>query len=118
AASEWLKKDCIGSVTTWDNLVEKFVQKFYQLSNHNEEIEEDNDPDSITDIFKIDGNLFDFETSFCRAFNNINYFLKIDKDLLIFDIQRTRTYEECELNNPVTRGLKEPWLDNGVPYQL
>ncbi|GJX49021.1 hypothetical protein Tco_0275866, partial [Tanacetum coccineum] len=92
AAVEWFKKDCIGSVTTWDDLVEKFVQKFYQLSYNNEEIKEDDDPDDITDIFKIKGNLFDFETPL--------------------------TYEEHELNNPVTRDLEEPWLDNGVPYQL
>ncbi|GJS82764.1 zinc finger, CCHC-type containing protein [Tanacetum coccineum] len=52
AAVEWFKKDCIGSVTTWDDLVEKFVQKFYQLSYNNEEIKEDDDPDDITDIFK------------------------------------------------------------------
>nr|GEU57249.1 hypothetical protein [Tanacetum cinerariifolium] len=30
----------------------------------------------------------------------------------------TETYEEYELNNPVTRDLEEPWLDNGMPYQL
>nr|GEW49392.1 uncharacterized mitochondrial protein AtMg00810-like [Tanacetum cinerariifolium] len=30
----------------------------------------------------------------------------------------TRTYEEYELNNPETKDLKEPWWDNGVPYQL
>ncbi|GKA28292.1 hypothetical protein Tco_0714460 [Tanacetum coccineum] len=33
-------------------------------------------------------------------------------DLFTFDIQGTRTYEEYELNNTVTRDLKEPWLDN------
>ncbi|GJX69627.1 hypothetical protein Tco_0305354 [Tanacetum coccineum] len=46
AAGEWFKKDCIGSVTTWEDLVEKFVQKFYQLSDHDEELEakEDDDP--------------------------------------------------------------------------
>ncbi|GJS70857.1 hypothetical protein Tco_0703698 [Tanacetum coccineum] len=113
AAGEWFKKDCIGSVTTWDELVEKFVQKFYRLSDSNEEIEEDDDPDDITDIFKIEGNLFDFETPLCEAFNDFNYFLKIDKDLFTFDIQGTRTYEEYKLNNPVTRDLEEPWLDNG-----
>ncbi|GJR63497.1 hypothetical protein Tco_1505659 [Tanacetum coccineum] len=86
AAGEWIKKDCIDSVTIWDDLVEKFIQKFYQLSDHNEEIEEDDDPDDTTDIFKIEG--------------------------------RTRTYEEYKLNNLVTRNLEEPWLDNGVPYQL
>ncbi|GJW54935.1 hypothetical protein Tco_0099020 [Tanacetum coccineum] len=50
AAGEWFRKDCIGSVTTWEYLVEKIVQKFYQLTDHNEEIEaeEDDDPDDIT----------------------------------------------------------------------
>ncbi|GJY77084.1 reverse transcriptase domain-containing protein [Tanacetum coccineum] len=98
------------SVTTWDDLVEKFVQKFYQLSDHNEEIEEDYDPEDITDIFKIEGNLYDFETPLCEAFNNFNYLLKIDKDLFTFDIQGTGTYEEYELNNHVTRDLEEQWL--------
>nr|GEV23693.1 ribonuclease H-like domain-containing protein [Tanacetum cinerariifolium] len=88
-AGEWFKKDCIGLITTWDDLVEKFVQKFYQLSDHNEEVD---DPDDIIDISKIEGNIFDFKT------------------LL--------TYEEYELNNPMKRDLKESWLDNGVPYQL
>ncbi|GJY54015.1 hypothetical protein Tco_0445679 [Tanacetum coccineum] len=106
------------SVTTWDDLVEKFVQKFYQLFDHNEEIKEDDDPHDITNIFKIEGNLFDFETPLCESFNDFNYLLKIDKDLFTFDFQGTGTYEEYELNNPVTRDLEEPWLDNGVPYQL
>ncbi|GJY34486.1 hypothetical protein Tco_0418955 [Tanacetum coccineum] len=39
AVGEWFKKDCIGSVTTWEDLVEKFIQKFYQPSDDNEEIE-------------------------------------------------------------------------------
>ncbi|GKF28193.1 hypothetical protein Tco_0094535, partial [Tanacetum coccineum] len=39
-------------------------------------------------------------------------------NLFTFDIQGTRTYEKYELNNTVTRDLEEPWLDNGVPYQL
>ncbi|GJR20508.1 hypothetical protein Tco_0969035 [Tanacetum coccineum] len=118
AASEWVKK--IGSVTTWKDLVEKFIQKFYQLSDNNVEIEaeEVEDPDNITDIFKIEENLFDYETPLCKAFNDFNYLLKIDKDLFTFDIQGIRTYEEYELNNPVTRDLEEPWSDNGVPYQL
>nr|GFD22528.1 hypothetical protein [Tanacetum cinerariifolium] len=58
AASEWLKKDYISSVTTWEDLVEKFVQKFYQLSDNNEEMEadKDDDPNDIATIFKIEGN--------------------------------------------------------------
>ncbi|GJT74786.1 hypothetical protein Tco_1041511 [Tanacetum coccineum] len=59
AASEWFKKDCIGSVTTWEYLVEKLVQKFYHLSYNNDEIEadEDDNPADIAEIFKIKGNL-------------------------------------------------------------
>nr|GEZ34237.1 hypothetical protein [Tanacetum cinerariifolium] len=118
AAGEWFKKDCIGSVTTWDHLVEKFVQKFYQLFDHNDEIEEDDDLDDNTDIFMIDGDLFDFETPLCEAFNDFNYLLKFDNDLFTFDIYGTGTYEEYKLNNLVKKDLEEPWLDNGVPYQL
>ncbi|GJR60813.1 hypothetical protein Tco_1502975 [Tanacetum coccineum] len=86
-------------------------------------IEEDDDPDDITGIFKIEGNLFDFETPLCEAFNDFNYLLKIDKDLFTFDIQGTGTYKEYELNNPTTRDLEEPWCGYtlphpGVPYQL
>ncbi|GJY57492.1 hypothetical protein Tco_0456607, partial [Tanacetum coccineum] len=87
AAREWFKKDCIDSITTWEDFVENFVQKFYQLFYDNEEIEaeEDDDPNDITDIFKIEGNLFNYETPL--------------------------TYEEYELNNPLTRDLEEPCSD-------
>ncbi|GKA70008.1 hypothetical protein Tco_0776072 [Tanacetum coccineum] len=95
AASEWFKKDSIGSVTTWEDLVEKFVQKFSQLSYNNDEMkaDEDDNPDDIAEIFKIKGNLFDFETPLCKAFNEFNYLLKIETDLFTFDIQEIRTYE-------------------------
>ncbi|GKF33179.1 hypothetical protein Tco_0106379, partial [Tanacetum coccineum] len=97
AASELFKKDCIGSVTTWEGFEEKFVQKFYQLYDNNEEMEtdKDDDPNDIANIFKIEENLFNFETPLCKAFNKFNYLLKID-----------------------TGDLEEPWSDNGVPYQL
>ncbi|GJY21583.1 hypothetical protein Tco_0394149 [Tanacetum coccineum] len=108
--SEWFKKDCIGSITTWDDLVEKFIKKFYQPSNDNEEIEteEDDDPNDISNIFNIEGNLFDYETPLCEAFNDFNYILKIDMDLFTLDIQGIKTYKEYELNNPVTSDAEEP----------
>nr|GEV23364.1 hypothetical protein [Tanacetum cinerariifolium] len=73
ASSEWFKKDCIGSVTSWENLVEKFIQKFYQLFNDNEEMEadEDDDLDDIAEIFKIGGNLFNFKTPLNYKANNV-----------------------------------------------
>nr|GEY38336.1 hypothetical protein [Tanacetum cinerariifolium] len=95
------------------SLNNKFIQKFYQLSDGNEEIEaeEDDDPNNIPDIFKIEGNLFDYETPFCKAFNDFNYLLKIDKDFFTFNILGIKSYVEYELNNPVTRDLEELCLD-------
>ncbi|GJW56858.1 hypothetical protein Tco_0103589 [Tanacetum coccineum] len=86
ATSEWFAKECIGTVTTWEDLVEKFVQK-------------------------LKGNLFDFETPLCKAFNEFNYLLKIDMDLFTFDIQDLKTYDEYEheLNNDMAWGLDEQW---------
>ncbi|GJR00008.1 hypothetical protein Tco_0522992 [Tanacetum coccineum] len=105
-----------------EDLVEKFVQRFYQLSYNNEEMEadEDDNPDDVAEIFKIEGNLFDFETPLCKAFNEFNYLLKIDTYLFTFDIEEIRTYEEheYELNNNMTSDLEEPWSDNGMSYQL
>ncbi|GJV95551.1 hypothetical protein Tco_1547128 [Tanacetum coccineum] len=96
-----------------EDLVEKFIKKFYQPSDDNEEIdaEEDDDPDDITNIFKIKGNLFDFETPLCKAFSDFNYLLKINEDLFTFDIEGIRIYKEYELNNHVTRDLEEPYSD-------
>ncbi|GKE46253.1 hypothetical protein Tco_1477511, partial [Tanacetum coccineum] len=110
----------IGLVNTWENLIEKFIQKFYQLSDNHEEIEtdEDDDPDDIAEIFMIKYNLFDYETSLCKVFNEFNYLLKINTDLFTFEIQEIKNYEEYELNNNMTGELEEPWLENGVPYQL
>ncbi|GJV67640.1 hypothetical protein Tco_1483149 [Tanacetum coccineum] len=91
ATSQWFKKECIGSVTTWEDLVEKFVQKFHQLSYNNEEMEADEDDNSdeiniVAEMFKIEGNLFDYETPLCKEFDEFNYLLKIDTDLFTFDV--------------------------------
>nr|GEU50440.1 reverse transcriptase domain, reverse transcriptase zinc-binding domain protein [Tanacetum cinerariifolium] len=75
------------------------------------EAEESDDPDDIAEIFKIEGNLFDYETPLCKAFNYFNYLLKINTDLFTFDIHGIRTYEKYELNNTVTRDLEEPCSD-------
>ncbi|GJR81294.1 hypothetical protein Tco_0152079 [Tanacetum coccineum] len=108
AASEWFKKDYIGLVTTWEDLVEKFIQEFYQLSDNNEymEADESDEPDDIAKIFKIEGNLFDYETPLCKAFSDFNYLLKIDMHLFTFDIQGIKTYKGYELNT--TGDLEEP----------
>ncbi|GJY54641.1 hypothetical protein Tco_0446305 [Tanacetum coccineum] len=67
-----------------------------------------------------------------NAFEHINNFLEVVGPLKINGVSQDRfrlsifpislagigTYEEYELNNTMTKHLEEPWLDNGVPYQL
>ncbi|GJW99450.1 hypothetical protein Tco_0183364 [Tanacetum coccineum] len=125
AASKWFTNECIDTISTWDDLVEKFVQKFYNLFDHNEEeeAEDDDDPnmiDNVFEIFKIKDDLFNFDTPLCIAFEEFNYLLKIDPDLFTHDIQGIKTYDEYaqELNNDKTQGLDEQWSENDVPYQL
>ncbi|GJY82483.1 hypothetical protein Tco_0495859, partial [Tanacetum coccineum] len=97
-------------------MVEKFILKFHHLSNHDdeEEIEEDDNPneaDNVPEIFKIEGNLFDFETPLCEAFHEFNCYLKIDTNLFTYDIQNFKTYDEYkrELDNDKAKGTKKPW---------
>ncbi|GJY46131.1 hypothetical protein Tco_0435194 [Tanacetum coccineum] len=91
AAYEWFTKECIGSITTWDNMLEK-----------------------------IEGNLFDFETPLCEAYHEFNCLLRTDTDLFTYDIQNFKTYDEYkrELNDDKAKGTKKPWSENRVPYQL
>ncbi|GKA22261.1 hypothetical protein Tco_0708223 [Tanacetum coccineum] len=124
-ASKWFTNECIGTISTWDVLVENFVQKFYNLFDHNEEeeAEDGDDPDEIEnvpEIFKIEDDVFNFDTPLCIAFEEFNYLLKSDPDLFTYDIQGIKTYDEYEqeLNNDKTQGLDEQWSKNGVPYQL
>ncbi|GJT62735.1 ribonuclease H-like domain-containing protein [Tanacetum coccineum] len=99
--------------------------KFYNLFDHDEEkeVEDDDDSNMIDDvpkIFEIEDNLFNFDTPLCIAFKEFNYLLKIDPDLFTYDIQGIKTYNEYEqeLNNDKTQGLDEKWSENKVPYQL
>ncbi|GJW54824.1 hypothetical protein Tco_0098909, partial [Tanacetum coccineum] len=124
AAKEWFTNECIGTISTWDDLVEKIVLKFYNLCEHDEkeESDDDNDPDvidNVLEIIKIDGDLFNFDSPLCIAFEEFNHLLKVDLDLFTYDIQGFKTYDKYaqELNNK-TQGNEEPWSENMVPYQL
>ncbi|GKB30680.1 hypothetical protein Tco_0870081 [Tanacetum coccineum] len=116
AASNWFTKECIGTISTWDNLVENFILKFHDLCEHDEEEETDDDDydphtfDNVPEIFEIDDDLFHFDSPLCIAFEEFNHLLKIDPDLFTYDIQGFMTYDEYEqeLNNK-TQVDEEPW---------
>ncbi|GJS80743.1 hypothetical protein Tco_0730624 [Tanacetum coccineum] len=54
----------------------------------------DDDDDEVAKIFRIDTNVFDFETPMCMTFKEFNYLLQIDLDFLTKDIDGFKTYEE------------------------
>ncbi|GJT98933.1 hypothetical protein Tco_1094451 [Tanacetum coccineum] len=56
--------------------------------------ESSNDKDEVAEVFRIDTNLFDFETLMCKAFEEFNYLLQIDPELLTKDIEGFKTYED------------------------
>ncbi|GJV71946.1 hypothetical protein Tco_1491941 [Tanacetum coccineum] len=123
SASEWFRNECIGTNATWESIVEMFTRKFYHLFDHIEEEEVDKyyNPhtfDDVPKIFKIEDDLFSFDTPLFIAFDEFNYLLKIDPDIFTYEIQMVKTYDENEqeLNNR-TQGPDEPWLENYGPYQ-
>nr|GEZ40791.1 hypothetical protein [Tanacetum cinerariifolium] len=81
------------------------------------DIEEANNDDEqeTAEIFRIETNLFDYETQLCTEFREFNYLLKVDPELFTHDIEITKTYEDYE--NKLNDELKEPWSEDGVPYE-
>ncbi|GJT28327.1 hypothetical protein Tco_0908602 [Tanacetum coccineum] len=90
--------------------------------------EESSDPDDeylideneVTEIFRIETNIFDFETPTCKAFKEFNYLFQIDPDVLTKDIIGFKTYKEYkedyiyEWNEDVPWVHEKPWTDNEV----
>ncbi|GKA79604.1 hypothetical protein Tco_0786200, partial [Tanacetum coccineum] len=136
-ASKWLD-EFKGSISSWVDLTEFFFGKYYppsrtgrimvikNMSNDyegvsNEEIfdvKEANNNDELetTKIFRIETNLFDYETPLCTEFKEFNFLLKVDPELFTRDIERTKTYEDYV--NKLNDELKEPWSEDGVPYEI
>ncbi|GJR93455.1 hypothetical protein Tco_0265629 [Tanacetum coccineum] len=50
--------------------------------------------DEVDEVFRIDTNLFDYETPMCKAFEEFKYLLQIDLDLLTNDIEGFKSYED------------------------
>ncbi|GJU84815.1 hypothetical protein Tco_1292361 [Tanacetum coccineum] len=78
------------------------------------------DKDEVAKVFRININLFNFETPMCKAFKEFNYLLQIDPDLLTKDIEGFKTYEDYkddwiyEWNKDVPWVDEKPWTNAGV----
>ncbi|GJS03989.1 hypothetical protein Tco_0320497 [Tanacetum coccineum] len=82
--------------------------------------ENSDDMDEVAKVFRIDNNLFNFETPMCKAFNEFNYLLQINPYLLTKDIEGFNTYEDYkddwiyEWNKDVPWVDEKPWTNAGV----
>ncbi|GKE93291.1 hypothetical protein Tco_1574386, partial [Tanacetum coccineum] len=82
--------------------------------------ESSNNEDDVAEVLRIITNIFDYETSLGLAFNDFNYLLKVDPDLLTKDIIGFKTYKDYkddwiyECNENVPWVYDKPWLDNGI----
>ncbi|GJR24978.1 retrovirus-related pol polyprotein from transposon TNT 1-94 [Tanacetum coccineum] len=82
--------------------------------------ESSNNEDDVVEVFRIDTNIFDYETPLCLAFNKFNYLIIVDPYLLTKDIIGFKTYEDYKVdwiygwNENVPWVYDKPWLDNGI----
>ncbi|GKE80263.1 hypothetical protein Tco_1550263, partial [Tanacetum coccineum] len=85
-----------------------------------EESFDSDDEDEVAEVFRIDTNIFNFETPICKAFKEFNYLLQIDPDLPTKDIEGFKTYEDFkdnwiyEWNKDVSWVHDKPWTETGV----
>nr|GEY51959.1 hypothetical protein [Tanacetum cinerariifolium] len=63
-------------------------------------------------IFRIDTDIFHFETPLCEAFKEFNYLLKIDMDILIDDIPGFKIYDEYKDAWIYQWNKDVPWVAN------
>ncbi|GKE56470.1 hypothetical protein Tco_1495655 [Tanacetum coccineum] len=67
------------------------------------------DKEETAKFFKIETNVFDYVTPLCLAFNEFNYFLEVDPDLLTNNIMGFKTHED----------YKDDWIyewNENVPW--
>ncbi|GKC60943.1 hypothetical protein Tco_1088541 [Tanacetum coccineum] len=103
----------------------KIFWKIPNVINGDDEVEltdeefSDNE-DEVAEVFRIDTNIFDFETPMCKGFKEFNYLLQIDPDLLTKDIEGFKTYDEYkddwiyEWNRDVLWVDEKPWTNTRI----
>ncbi|GJR77827.1 hypothetical protein Tco_0090192 [Tanacetum coccineum] len=78
--------------------------------------------DEVFEVFRIDTNIFNFETPMCKTFKEFNYLLQIDPDLLTKDIKEFNTYEEYkddwihEWKRDIPWVDEKPWTDTDYEW--
>nr|GEU69772.1 hypothetical protein [Tanacetum cinerariifolium] len=83
-----------------------------------EETFDSNDNDEVATIFRIETNVFDFETPSCKAFKEFNYLLQIDPDVLTKDIGGFKTYDKYKDDWIYEWNKDVPWVQKSHGWML
>ncbi|GKA40891.1 hypothetical protein Tco_0733484 [Tanacetum coccineum] len=113
AFTEWLGSNFF-NYKTMDHYTRKALWIYWIRGDDEVKLideESSDDMDEVAEVFRIDTNLFNFETPMCKAFKEFNYLLKIYPDLLTKDIEGFKTYEDYK-NDWIYEWNKDvPWVD-------
>ncbi|GKB32614.1 hypothetical protein Tco_0872015 [Tanacetum coccineum] len=122
AFTEWLGSKFF-NYKTMDHYTKKALWIYWIRGDDKVELTDEefsDNEDKVAEVFRIDTNIFDFETPMCKTFNEFKYLLQIDPDLLTKDIETFKTYEEYkddwiyEWNKDISWVDEKPWTDVGV----
>ncbi|GKC46183.1 hypothetical protein Tco_1063905 [Tanacetum coccineum] len=122
AFTEWLRSKFF-NYKTMDHYTLKALWIYWIRGDDEVELTDEefsDNEDEIAEVFRIDTNIFDYETPICSTFKEFNYFLKVDPDLLKKDIMGFKTYDDYkedwiyEWNKDVPWVDEKPWTDTGV----
>ncbi|GJV96115.1 hypothetical protein Tco_1547692 [Tanacetum coccineum] len=122
AFTKWLGSNFF-NYKTMDHYTMKALWIYWIRGNDEVELtdeETSDNEDDVVEVFRIDTNIFDYETPLCLAFNEFNSLLKVDPDLLTKDIMGFQTNEDYkndwiyEWNENVPWVYNKPWLDNVI----
>nr|GEY22472.1 VIER F-box protein 2 [Tanacetum cinerariifolium] len=92
----------------------------HEVELTDEESSDSNDEGEVTGIFRIETNVFDFKTPFCKTFKEFNYLLSIDPHVLTKDIEGFKNYKEYKddwiykWNKDVPWVYEKPWTNTGT----
>ncbi|GKA54277.1 hypothetical protein Tco_0753226 [Tanacetum coccineum] len=113
AFTEWLGSKFF-NYKTMDHYTMKALWMYWIRGDDEVELtdeESSDDENEIAEVFRIDTNIFDYETPICSAFNEFNYLLKVDPDLLTKDIMGFKTYEDYKNDWIYEWNENAPWVD-------
>ncbi|GJW64081.1 hypothetical protein Tco_0115965 [Tanacetum coccineum] len=111
--TEWLGSK-IFNYKTMDLYTMKALWIYWIRGDDEVELTDEESSDNmgeVAEVFRIDTNLFDFETPMCKAFKEFNYLLQIDPDLLTMYIEGFKTYEDYKDDWIYEWNKDVPWVD-------